>query len=473
MIGLIIFCSLATVIVILVFLTSSYFMDKKRKIARLEPRSSIWGQNYPKEYDTWRQSANLNYKSRSLSGSRRDLLADRPAMVILWAGYAFSRDYKAPRSHNYAVFDIRESLRVGSPGVEGQRDLQPATCWVCKSPDAARMIDELGPASFYKASFSSMGPEIVNAIGCADCHNPNDLTLTITRPALREALSRRGIDVNKATPKATRTLVCAQCHVEYYFQGEGKYLTFPWDKGLTVEDMENYYDERQITDWTHAISGAPMLKAQHPDYELFLMGPFGQNDLSCADCHMPLITENGVKYSDHQLESPLKNLSTTCQNCHKKEEASLLKRVQSWEERIRELRGRLEPELVKAHLLTRAAAEKGASPPKLTAVRKLIREAQWRWDFAVASHGASFHAPMETLRILSSGLERANMALKALNDIFQELNLAPPDLPDLAAKAQAQSYIGLNMPVLAVQKRKFLAEAVPEWLAAARANGRI
>ena len=64
----------------------------------------------------------------------------------------------------------------------------------------------------------------------------------------------------------------AQCHVEYYFKKEGNYLTFPWDKGFSADDMEIYYDEYEFTDWTHKLSKAPMLKAQHPDYELFMTG---------------------------------------------------------------------------------------------------------------------------------------------------------------------------------------------------------
>ena len=68
-----------------------------------------------------------------------------------------------------------------------------------------------------------------------------------------------------------RSLVCAQCHVEYYFKGDGKYLTFPWDKGMTVEAIEQYYDEAGFSDYTHALSRTPILKAQHPDYEISQM----------------------------------------------------------------------------------------------------------------------------------------------------------------------------------------------------------
>jgi nitrite reductase (cytochrome c-552) len=103
-----------------------------------------------------------------------------------------------------------------------------------------------------------------------------------------------------------RSLVCAQCHVEYYFKGPEKYVVFPWDKGMSVEEIENYYDEYEFYDWIHPLSKAPILKAQHPDYELFQHSIHYQRGVSCADCHMPYKTEGSMKISDHKVQSPLK-----------------------------------------------------------------------------------------------------------------------------------------------------------------------
>jgi nitrite reductase (cytochrome c-552) len=415
----------------------------------------------------------MDFKTKHLGNTPADPLAERPEMVILWAGYAFSRDYKAPRGHYYTIEDMRETLRVGAPGIEEQKDLQPATCWSCKSPDVPRMIEKLGAAEFYKSPWSSQGAEIINPIGCADCHNPTDMTLTITRPALREVYERMGKDITKASTQEMRSLVCAQCHVEYYFKGDGKYLTFPWDKGYSMENMEEYYDEAKYADWTHALSKTPMLKAQHPDYELFLLGPHGENGLSCADCHMPYISEGGVKFSDHHLVSPLKYVATTCAVCHRTPEADLINFVYTRQDMVVQTRNRLEPELAKAHLLTKAALDGGATDEQLAEIRKLIRQAQWRWDFGVASHGAPFHAPLETQRILSHGLDKALLAQLKLKDLFRELNLPEFVMPDISSKDKAQALIGLNMPVLTAQKKQFLEVVVPSWLSKAKADGRI
>ncbi|MDR1049722.1 MAG: ammonia-forming cytochrome c nitrite reductase [Deltaproteobacteria bacterium] len=452
---------------------ASIYNNKKIEITGIEAKSRLWGENYPREYETWKKTANMDFKSKYHGNIVQDALGERPDMVILWAGYAFARDYKAPRGHSYTIEDMQNTLRTASPGVDGGTDLQPATCWSCKSPDVPRMIEELGAADFYKSPWSSMGPQIVNSVGCADCHEPVTMNLTITRPALREAYARRGLDVDQAPNQEKRSLVCAQCHVEYYFQGDGKYLTFPWDKGYSMEDMEAYYDEIEYADWTHALSKAPMLKAQHPDWELFMVGPHGQKGLSCADCHMPYISEGGLKFSDHQLVSPLNDVARSCQVCHRDSEADLRKFVYERQDKILETRNRLEPELAKTHILTKMAIDAGATDEDLLPVRKLLRQAQWRWDFGVASHGAPFHAPVETQRILSHGLDKALQAQLLLKDVFFALGVTDVELPDISTKEKAQVFIGLDPDKLNAQKALFISTVVPQWLQEAKDNGRI
>ena len=145
--------------------------------------------------------------------------------------------------------------------------------------------------SFYNNKWAAWGAEIVNPIGCADCHEPK---IWICISAVRRSLKLLAVKVEillMLLHREMRSLVCAQCHVEYYFKGDGKYLTFPWDKGFTVEDMEAYYDEAGFYDYIHKLSRTPILKAQHPDYEIAQMGIHGQRGVSCADCHMPYKSE--------------------------------------------------------------------------------------------------------------------------------------------------------------------------------------
>jgi len=326
-----------------------------------------------------------------------------------------------------------------------------------------RMMDKMGTESFYKTKWAALGPEITNVIGCADCHNPENMTLTITRPALKEAFERQGKDLSAVTHQEMRSLVCAQCHAEYYFKGDGKYLTFPWDNGTIVDKIEKYYDDYEFSDWVHTISKAPMIKAQHPDYELFKMGIHSQRGLACADCHMAYVSEGGVKYSSHHLQSPLNSISTTCAVCHRQSEEELRNNVYERQDKILELRYRLEDNLVAAHYEAKAAWDAEATEDAMKPVLKLIRQAQWRWDFVTASHGSSFHAPLEVASILGAGIDKVQQARLELAKIFASLNIDKAIIPDYSTKELAQKAIGLDMVALEKEKEQFKKIIIPAW----------
>lgn len=453
---------------------ASIFANKKVEIAPQEARNAIFQSNYPKEYETWLQTADTSFSSEFNGNKPADVLAQRPEMVIFWAGYAFSKDYSAPRGHYYAIQDMLHTLRTGSPGVDGMDDIQPATCWACKSPDVPRMMQAMGVEAFYNQKWSAMGSEIVNPIGCADCHDTETMDLRISRPALIEAFGRMGKDITKATHQEMRSLVCAQCHVEYYFRRENKYLTFPWDKGTSMEDVEKYYDEMDYYDYIHAISKTPILKAQHPDFEIAQLGIHAQRGVACADCHMPYMSQGGMKFSDHHIQSPLNYIDRTCQVCHRESEEVLRKNVYDRQRMANEIRNKLEKELAAAHIEAKFAWDKGATEATMKPVLRYIHQAQWRWDYGVASHGASFHAPQEVTRILSNGLERALQARLAISKVLSNLGFTGDvPMPDISTKEKAQRYIGLNPEELQANKKKFLDVVVPKWVEQAKQKQRI
>jgi len=429
-----------------------------------EPRNEVWGENFPRQYQSYMRTADTTFLSKYYGSAKIDMLETAPELVILWAGYAFSKDYSQGRGHYWAIDDVRNTLRIGAP-MKPEDGPQPGTCWTCKSPDVPRLMKEMGIAEFYKATLSSLGPEVVNHIGCADCHDAKTMRLQITRPALVEAFERQGKDITKATHQEMRSLVCAQCHVEYYFKGEGKYLTFPWDNGFSMEQMEKYYDDVKFTDWTHSLSKAPMLKVQHPDYELFRFGVHYDRGVSCADCHMPYKNEGGVKFTDHHIQSPLNNVANSCQVCHREDSQKLIQNVYQRQDAIYQTRSLLEEVLAKAHIEAKFAWDKGASETQMTNVLKLLRGAQWRWDYIAASHGTSFHAPFESARIVALGLEMAQEARIEIARVVATFgHTSPIPLPDVSTKAKAQEYIGLNMKQLNAEKDTFLETIIPEWI---------
>lgn len=451
----------------------SIFNNRKTPMEGIVSENSKFASDFPREYETWKQTADTTFKSEFNSSQAVDVLAQRPNMVILWAGYSFSWDYATPRGHQHAVEDVRRTLRTGAPGVTEGKEPQPGTCWTCKGPDVPRVMKEQGVANFYKAPWSKWGDQIMNSVGCSDCHDSKTMDLKPARPALYEAWQRVGKDVNKATHQEMRSLVCAQCHTEYYFKGDGQYLTFPQDSGMTVEAMEKYYDAMNYKDYTHALSRAPILKAQHPGYEIHQMGIHGQRGVSCADCHMPYMSKGGVKYTDHHIMSPLANIERTCQTCHRQSAETLRQNVYERQRKCNEIRNRVENELATAHIEAKFAWDKGATEAEMKPVLDLLRKSQWRWDFAVASHGAAFHAPQEIMRILSHSLDFANQArLKVAKVLARHGYTADVPMPDISTKAKAQAYIGLDMKQKEADKEKFLNTVVPQWIKKAKAAGR-
>ena len=445
-----------------------YAYTPKVQHDQFEPRNDVWGKNFPREYQSYLKTADTSFKSKYNGAALIDMLEVDPRLVVLWAGYGFAKDYNQGRGHYYAVSDLQKSLRTGAPMKE-KKSPMPNTCWTCKSPDVPRLMNEVGVAEFYKGTWETRGHEVINPIGCADCHNSENMKLRISRPALIEAFERMGKDITKVSHQEMRSLVCAQCHVEYYFNKkvvEGvPYLTFPWDNGMSAEDMEEYYDEIEFKDWTHAISKAPMLKAQHPGYELYLTGTHASRGVSCADCHMPYKNEGGQKFTDHHIQSPLNNVANSCQVCHREETERLIKDVYTRQDRIIENRDKLEELLVRAHVEAKTAWDKGAEEIQMKEILWDIRHAQWRWDYAAASHGGSFHSPVETSRIIGTGITIAQEARIKLARLLADLghNDEVP-YPDISTKAKAQEFIGLEMDKLNSEKNEFINTIIKEWM---------
>ena len=438
-----------------------------------ETRSSEYAKYYPRQYDSYMQTR---------QGDKLvDAIKDTPALAILWAGYSFSKDYNAPRGHFYMLEDNHNTLRTGAP-VDDKTGPQPTACWTCKSPDVPRLIERDGELEFFTGTWAKYGNEIVNPVGCADCHDPKTMELTVVREHLKRALDAEGsLKFANATHQDMRSLVCAQCHIEYYFKPtewddkgvkkEAEVVTLPWAKGFAPEHIEAYYDEYGFTDFTHKLSRTPILKAQHPEYETFRTGIHFRRGLSCADCHMPYVREGGVKYSNHHVGSPLDNIANTCLNCHQDTEEGFKQLVERKLERKNELAKAATEALAKAHLEAAKAWELGATEAEMQHALQDIRHGQWRWDFAVASHGAFFHAPEETLRTLASAVNYGQEARVKLRAILAKYGAADYQAPDFSTKEKAQALVGIDLAKEAAEKTRFLDGLRNEWFKQADEKG--
>ena len=256
------------------------------------------GLNFPNEYSSMLQTA-ANATSTKYGGSAKlSYLPLYPCLVILFAGFSFSMDYNQPRGHQDILIDVRATKRVTAT--------THATCYSCKSSDNPTLWAQMGMTAYESKLFSAMTSSITDPIGCANCHEAGTMRLVITNPAVDAALKAEGIDWRTYTRQQMRSLVCANCHVDYFFSGPNKVLTVPWADGTSVEDILKYENSINFTEWTYPGAGTPMLKARHPDYELYTAGSTHFNaGVSCAECHMPYIRDGAMKYSDHDIMSPI------------------------------------------------------------------------------------------------------------------------------------------------------------------------
>ena len=181
-----------------------------------------------------------------------------------------------------------------------------------------------------------------------------------------------------------------------------------------MDQIYEYYREAGFTDWTHAETGAPALKAQHPEFEMWNQGIHARSGVACADCHMPYMREGAQKISDHHVRSPLLNINRACQTCHKWSEDELRARVETIQQRTVDLRNRAMDALVALIADIKAAKAAGAAGAPLTAALEFQRHGQFYLDFVESENSNGFHAPQEAARILGEAIDYLRQGQLAL-----------------------------------------------------------
>ena len=401
-----------------------------------------WAPNWPRQYDSYAKTALATRTRFGGHGGSEALPAEKierdPWLKRMFAGYAFSIDYRDRRGHAYMLSDQENTERLTKP--------QSGSCLHCHAsimPLYRKLGDGDAIAGFektYAFSYQELHAQLeetgsAHPVSCVDCHEPKTMSLRVTRPGFiqgiqalaegeaevphlpsvkrwREGSRKTPYDPNQdASRQELRSFVCGQCHVEYYCSS-GMKLTFPWGKGLSVEQTEAFWNETELKgerfyDYEHAETGAKILKAQHPEFELWSQGIHARSGVSCADCHMPYVREGATKVSDHWVRSPLLNISRSCQTCHHFPEGELEARVALIQERNHELLQRGGKAIVDLIDAINAAKASGATDAQLKPARELHRKAQWHLDFIAAENSMGFHAPQEAARVLGEAIDYA------------------------------------------------------------------
>jgi len=398
---------------------------------------AVWGRNFPQQYDLYRRTVEmLPTRFGGSDGHPRVPTTTDPRTVVsqskldadprlrtMWAGYAFAVDFREERGHAYMLDDqtFTERQRVVR---------QPGGCIQCHASvylPYLRLGDGDLIAGFRRMNamhYEDARRLVSHPVSCIDCHDPATMQLRVTRPGfilgIRAYQASQGVpdyDVNtQATRQEMRSFVCGQCHVEYYFAGPDKQLTYPWFNGFRVEQIYAYYDSVRQNDWVHALTGAGVLKAQHPEFEMWNQGVHARSGVACADCHMPYGRVGALKVSDHHVRSPLLNVNRACQTCHRFPEQELRERVDAIQERTFRLRNQAMDALVGLIGDLRAARDARRPDADLQAARQLQRRAQFYLDFVEAENSTGFHAPQEAERILGEAINYARQGQIAVRD---------------------------------------------------------
>ena len=414
-----------------------------------------WGVNWPKQYNTYlltAQHTQTRYGGHGGSEALPDEKIERdPWLKRMFLGYAFAIDYRDRRGHAYMLQDQEQTQRLTKP--------QSGSCLHCHASlmplyrklgngDATAGFEKTYTMTYKETNQMLHDMGHAHPVSCVDCHDPETMAIRVTRPGLIQGIERlaagegevphlpsverwregsrdRPYDINRdASRTEMRSLVCAQCHVEYYCSSNFK-LTFPWGHGMKVEQAEKFWNETTLTsgerffDYKHQETQAPILKAQHPEFELWSQGIHARSGVACADCHMPYMRDGATKVSDHWVRSPLLNVNRACQVCHKFSEAEILDRVakiQDTNHQLLQNAGKAIVDLIDTIIATRT---KGASEEQLAPVLELQRKAQWRLDFVAAENSMGFHAPQETARILGEAVDLARQGQVAALSLQQ------------------------------------------------------
>ena len=414
-----------------------------------------WGINWPQQYDSYLRTATSTRTRFGGHGGSEAMPAEKierdPWLKRMFLGYAFSIDYRDRRGHAYMLSDQESTERLSKP--------QTGSCLHCHA-SIMPLYRELGDGDAmkgfeesYKLSYQEMNQKLhdggnAHPVSCVDCHDPESMRLRVTRPGFINGIQalagsdaplpmmpsverwRAGdrsvpYDPNtEASRSEMRSFVCGQCHVEYYCSSKMP-LEFPWSQGLKVENAEAHWDAttfddgKRFFDYKHKETGAEILKAQHPEFELWSQGIHARSGVSCADCHMPYMREGASKVSDHWVRSPLLNVNRACQTCHHFPEEELKARVDQIQDRNHRLLQSGGDALMDLLDAIQAAKIAGVDSLALQPAREFQRQAQWRLDYIAAENSMGFHAPQEAARILGEAMNLARQGQVAALELTQ------------------------------------------------------
>src|SRR6476646_8748579 len=178
---------------------------------------AIWGKNFPLQYDDYKRTVDqvrTRYggseveprtptKADPRSVVSQSKIEVDPRLKVMWAGYAFAKDFREERGHAYMLDDQTYTERQ-------QAVKQPGTCLNCHA-SIAGPYRKAGDGDLMKGfekmnqmPFAEARKLVTHPVACIDCHEPTTMQLRVTRPgfiegmrALKAGAGVKDYDVNR------------------------------------------------------------------------------------------------------------------------------------------------------------------------------------------------------------------------------------------------------------------------------------
>lgn len=344
--------------------------------------------------------------------------------------------------------------------IHGTSSFANPVCLSCKTHDHildwAYMGDPVKGAKWSRTSdVTEFVKDVQHPANCFMCHDPHSAEPRVVRDALIQALTRpEGGTLWHNDPNRTdievvdmglrgftrkiakldepdSKLMCAQCHVEYNCNPGHDPKT---GKGITMADIRtNYfpmedvfnvledYDRISFRDFRHGITGASLIKFQHPEIETYWNSVHDKAGVSCVDCHMPRVTDEktGITYTSHWATNPKNYLKETCLSCHAHADWTETQAKYVIESVEAHLKGKArKAEFWLTQFINKFNEAKGAGVKKnvLDEARKKHDKAHTHWEWWTAETSGGFHNIDQAKESLNTSMIRSMEGIKILQD---------------------------------------------------------
>ena len=406
------FIAISTLIVVAVLALVTFTAPNR---AALGAESSDWAKFHPEHYASYLLNEQVFEDKHPDYPKLYSYVDNYPGLQIIWDGIAFSEEYNKPRGHIWSVEDV-ENISRPKPG---------AVCYACKSADCAELYLE-GAEGWETITWDEAvsSGTFSNPVGCIDCHDPLTHERRISRTYLLEAIDRQGLG-DDFVEANFQSLLCAQCHVEYFFKPGGTLeVTLPWDRGFSIDNIAAYFESYQMpdgsvgyTDFYNPTVDTELVKIQHPEFEVFKSAGTNPHDrigMTCIDCHMPMMELEGKEIRSHWWTSPLRHVEESCASCHADTD-QIYQDTKAIQAEIKTRQGEILELLAEVGLAIEAAQLSGYDENLLEEAKENFKNAVLYWDFIAAENSYGFHNPSEARRVFNKAEEFALLALELVS----------------------------------------------------------